>query len=596
MASNILSHLKESDYEKLSDDDLIKISSGKYKSDEDLLNNLSDDALVIISGKGISDVRSAPNLKIDQPKSSFGEALGVGLQKAASLNLRPAVGGLGAGIGAMVGTRGGLKEKLAAFGPAYQESRSDLLAEQERIGKERPGAMLTGEIGGTALTLPFTALKGLKGAVGLGAATGAGQAISEDKDIKSIASDTAKGAAIGGAAFGVAKGIEKAAPYLKEGAKSVTSFVSDKSKTAFSKAASAMTGETEKNIRTFIDKNEAVNKLIKESGGDIPAMANKIREGISNDIAKFRNKQGEFIGKSLDAVSKEKIVPNSSIIEQLEKVKSRINVKLNPEDASQIDEISKKIISLADDSGNISLKELHQAKEYLQEIGQGAYQKAGQIFQTGKITQQAAKQAARESKILLDRAVPELKEANNKLFQLHKLEEMINKNLIAPGKSETALLVAGGAPTGQNKIQLKQLGNLIGKDVLGEAEKLSAANAFIDPGLLPKSAGGTTSTSRTITAGALGTVLGGPMGGIATAALTSPAALKKAIQTGIISKKALEGVLGFGIDMTEGAMEKVLPVLKPLLSNPSGADVISKIMIPVTSNAVDRRMQSLKNK
>ena len=590
MASNILSKLKESDYEKLSDEDLQKISSGKFKNDEELLSNLSDQALMVIAG----DKSPIPNLSKEPSKTSFGDAALIGAQKGVTLGFRPAVGGLGAGLGAMVGTQGGLKEKLAAFSPAYQEARGELLAEQEKASKDQPTASLVGELGGSAATLPFTALKGLKGAIGLGAASGAGQAVSEDKNIKDIAIDTAKGGAIGGTAFGVAKGIEKAAPAIKKGFNSVTDFLDDKSKAVFSKAASTMTGETEKNIRTFIDKNEAVNKLIKESGGDIPAMANKIREGISSDISKFRIKQGEFIGKSLDAVSTDKIVPNSSILEQLEKVKSRINVKLNPEDAAQIDELAKKISSLADESGNISLKELHQAKEFLQEVGQGAYQKAGQIFQTGKITQQAAKQAARESKILLDKAVPELKQANDKLFQLHRLEEAINKNLIAPGKSETALLVAGGAPSGQSRIQLDTLGKLIGKDVLGEAEKLSAANAFINPNWLPKSAGGTTSTSRTITAGALGTVLGGPLGGVATAALTSPVTLKKAIQTGIISKKALDAALGFSVDMSEATMEKILPIL----NNPSNADILSRIITPQLekSNAVDRRMQSLKNK
>lgn len=590
MASNILFKLRESDYEKLSDDDLQKISSGKYKNDEELLSNLSDQALMVIAG----DKSPVPNLSKEPPKTSMSDAALIGLQKGATLGFRPAIGGLGAGLGAIVGTSGGLKEKLAAFSPAYQEARGELLAEQEKASKDQPTASLVGEVGGSALTLPFAALKGLKGAVGLGAASGAGQAISEDKDIKDIAIDTAKGGAIGGAAYGVAKGIEKAAPTIKSGIKSVTDFLDDKSKAVFSKAASTMTGETEKNIRTFIDKNEAVNKLIKESGGDIPAMANKIREGISSDISKFRVKQGELIGKSLDAVSTDKIVSSSSIIEQLEKVKSRINVKLNPEDAGQIDELAKKISSLADESGNISLKELHQAKEFLQEVGQGAYQKAGQIFQTGKVTQQAAKQAAREAKILLDKTVPELKQANDKLFQLHRLEEAINKNLIAPGKSETALLVAGGAPSGQSRIQLDTLGKLIGKDVLGEAEKLSAANAFINPNWLPKSAGGTTSTSRTITAGALGTVFGGPVGGVATAALTSPVTLKKAIQTGIISKKALDAALGFSVDLSEATMEKILPIL----NNPSNADILSRIITPQLekSNAVDRRMQSLKNK
>lgn len=588
--------LKESDYDKFSEDDLKKIASGNYKSKAELFDNLSEDALKIIAGdKGpVPEIANAS----DQKTSAL-EAAQIGATKGITFGFRPAIGGVGAGIGAMVGTPGGLKEKLAAFSPAYQEARADLLKEQQIAEKEHPYASIGGNIAGSAATLPFTVLRGLKGAVLAGGAMGAGEAVSENKDIEDVALNTAKGAGLGAASYGLAKGVEKAAPVIKKGIIKVTDFLGEKAQNAFAKTASALTGETERNIKTFINKNKEVRALIKESGGDISGIADNVRDKISKDISLFRQQQNKQIGEALDNLNPEKIIDLEPITTQLEKVKARVNVKLKPEDAAQVDELIGKVKSLADENGKISLKELQEVKEFLQESGQNAYQKAGQLFQPGKLAQQAAKQSAREAKIIMDKAVPELKAANDKLFQLHRIEDTINKNLIASGKSESALLSAGGSEFGRNRTQLKQLGNIIGKDVIGEAEKLSSANAFINPNLVAKSGAGTTSTTRTLTGGAggaaVGAAIGGPIGGaigaVAGPALTSPAALKTAITTGIISKQALEKVLGFGIDLSEATMERLLPVL----NDPKNADILSRIVTPQLGSVVDRRMQALKN-
>jgi len=217
MAASAFSHLSEKDFDKMSVEDLEKISnSNKYKSTEDLINDLSPDALNIIAAEKSPVKQEADAIK-DSNLMSKGEAFKTSALKGITLNTQPVIGGLAGGLGAMVGTSGGLKERLAAFGPAYQESRAELLAQQDKAAKDRPGYAIAGELAGSAATLPLTALQGLRGAVIGGALPNIGQAVSEDKDVKEIITDAAKGGAIGAGGYGLIK----AAPHLLAGAKSI---------------------------------------------------------------------------------------------------------------------------------------------------------------------------------------------------------------------------------------------------------------------------------------------------------------------------------------------------------------------------------------
>lgn len=603
MANLDLSHLSDKELSSLPDQDLAKIaSSKKYKSEDDLLNDLSPDALNVIAGKKspVSDIKNEID---DSNKMSRTDALMVSGAKGATLGLRPVIAGGGAGLGALIGelqrdVKGeGLSDKISrSFGaikPAYSEGRESALAEQKKAETDRPGYALAGNIGGMALTLPFTAVRGIKGAMALGGAQGAAESISEGNSATKVLGDTLKGGAIGAASLGLAKGIEKAAPLVKAGLEKTGSFIGDKSKNILAKVGSALTGETEKNIKTYASKYTEIQKMMNASGGDISVAADNVRSQLSKQIQSFRQSQGAKIGEALDAVSPEKSINAKDVLGALDKVKQRINIKLNPEDASQIDDIIQKVSSLADDAGNVSLKEVHQIQDFLSDRAKGAYLKNGQIFVPGKTAQIAAKHGAREAKMILDKAVPELKEANSKLFQLHKIEENINKNLIAPGKSEAALLAAGGATTGRNRLYLDSLGKILGKDVTGEAEKLAAGAAFSSPTLLPKSAGGTTSTTRTLVAGALGTALSGPVGGAVTAAITSPMALKKAIQTGVISQKVFDATLGKVASFTGKSVDHAVK----LLDTPEGISLFNRFLNSTEqSNPMMRRMEVLGNK
>jgi len=137
------------------------------------------------------------------------------------------------------------------------------------------------------------------------------------------------------------------------------------------------------------------------------------------------------------------------------------------------------------------------------------------------------------------------------------------------------------------------LGKITGKDVTGEAEKLAATAAFANPQLTPKSFGGTTSTSRTIGAAALGTILSGsPIGGAIGLALRSPLALKQAIKGGLISKDILDKTLGAGLDYTN---EKVLNNLTIFFKTPEGTTLLNRAIQNKTTedNPIRRRMNKI---
>lgn len=577
---------------------LILIAQQKFERDQ-LISQAREKAVSEYSGGQsiMDDFAEADKM----PKS---QAAQIGLERGVSFGFRPAIKGAAAGLGSFIGNieqrkKGeGLsslvKRSLQAVPAAYQEGRQEALSEEALASKDRPGYMLGGDIAGNVLTAPLVPIKGLRGALALGAAQGTGRAVSEAESLKEAGQKIAEGAAYGGAGFGIAKGLERGAkvlgPQIKVGIGKVSDFMSDKNKAVFAKTASALTGESEKNIKNFVSKNAEINKIISDSGGDISSAADTMRETLSKQIQHFRQSMGQKIGDALENVSPDKNVAIKDVVSGLERMKSRINIKLDPEQSGQIDDIISKVMSLADESGNVSLKELHQVQQFLSERATGSYLKGGQMFVPGKVSKQAAKAGAREAKIILDKLAPEIKEANTKLFQLHKIEDNINKNLIAPGKNEAALLAAGGASSGRNRKFLESLGGILGKDVVGEAEKLSAAAAFINPSLLPKSAGGTTSTSRTILGGLIGGTIAGPVGSAIGAALTSPMALKHAINAGVVSKQVLDKVVGKSVEMTERGLSEAIR----LVNTPQGLSAISRLSSQqLPGGAIDRRLKQL---
>lgn len=578
------------DLNQLSDDGLNLIS--KYKTLDKAMPYMSDDDLKKIVEMG----------KPEPQGMSTGQAARIGLEKGVTFGLRPVVAGAGEAASQVIGDIGigkGIGESLSKVPESYTRGRKEALSEQEQAMREHPytafasemvGGLPTGAalgIGKGAVTLAQKTASGMK----LGAGLGAAQALSEGQDLKEAAKTTLIGGALGGATAVGGQKIGEKLPAVKEKIGSLLDFAGQKAKQSFVKTANALTGVSEQTVKTYVDEHAAVQKMIKESGGNVSVAADTLRENLKNKIDNFRMNINKQISGALENALPEKTVSIDPIFQSLNKTKERLSETLNREEISAIDDMISRITQTADADGLVSPEELYQIQGWLYDRAKGAYQKGGQMFIPGKVEQLAAKNAARETKIILNEELPELIPLNNQLSKLHKIEENINKNLIAPGKPESALLAAGSATTGRNRQYLESLGATIGKDVVPEAQKLSAVAAFANPQLMPMSGAGTTSTSRTLTGALAGSISAGPVGAAIGAALTSPAALKTAIDSGVFSKKVLSELLGPGIDF---ASEKALKPVVEYLKTPEGLNILNRaVQSGVQTNAVQRRINEL---
>lgn len=292
--------------------------------------------------------------------------------------------------------------------------------------------------------------------------------------------------------------------------------------------ASSFSGVPQKEIEVYAKNADEINKLAKSNDYNSQEMADQLREKFNKDILSKKTELNAQISKALG--SKGDVIELNPIVGALEEAKGQINSKLRPEEISEVDGIIKRIQSLGE-NGKIDLKNAHDAKEYLQEIAKGSYHKDGQIFTVGDKASKAAKAGAAMARKLVNKAAPEVAAANDSLSSLHDIEDVMNKNLLAEGKTGASLYAAGSGNNEASEKVLKQLGNITGTDMVNDAQKLSAARTFGKAPLLPTDTTGKTATRMGVVGG-LGYLGGGPLGVIAAEGLASPLAIKTGINAG----------------------------------------------------------------
>ena len=345
-------------------------------------------------------------------------------------------------------------------------------------------------------------------------------------------------------------GVAQAIPKVGEAVKAVTV-----------KGGSTFTGIPEKNIQTYIEKNPEVKSLISQYGGDMTQAAddlrNQLQKGLRDKVASLNQNIKDIIMKA----PPDFVAPKDKIIEALEKAKSGINEKYWPEAANEVQSYIDKVNSSADASGNIKLSEISDAKKFFQDVANGTYTGDGKIFSGSDKMQQAAKQAGREARKLEVGLSPETGEANAELSKIRGLNKNINKNLITPEKSDSALFAAGSGQNLRNVKNLQKVGESTGMDALGEAEKLSSARSFANPDFIPTDSTGKSAT-RTLLATGIGSLLGGGVGAVLAPILTSPASLKAAIDAGKFSSKAFSALANGAREVTPESFKVLLENLK----------------------------------
>lgn len=174
----------------MSDEELEKLAS---QPDENDFSSLSDEELE----------------RIANPPGKL-ESLARGAAQGASLGFADEISGA---------VESALTDKT------YEQARNESRANFKRAKEANPNTFLTGEVGGgvaTAFVPGLNAVKGIRGAMTVGAALGgaAGLGQSEASDAQGLAVDTLTGlglgAAGGAAGYGIGKGIEKGANLLSQ--------------------------------------------------------------------------------------------------------------------------------------------------------------------------------------------------------------------------------------------------------------------------------------------------------------------------------------------------------------------------------------------
>jgi hypothetical protein len=189
-----------------------------------------------------------------------------------------------------------------------------------------------------------------------------------------------------------------------------------------------------------------------------------------------------------------------------------------------------------------NLRYLNMIKGYLQNRAKPSYMENGQVFQTAPAAANISKKGAAVAREILNKESPEIARANELLSQLHGIEENTPKRLMTSEKPEAGILAAGSGVNERNRMMLKEAGDLAGEDFLGDAELLSAGKRFQNAKWEPVDPTGK-AISRKIYGGSLGAAtalalgLDPKIGAFTGAALTSPAALKLAMDAGHVVQK-----------------------------------------------------------
>lgn len=363
-----------------------------------------------------------------------------------------------------------------------------------------------------------------------------------------------------------------------------------------SKVAEAFTGVPDQQIRTYWNQTKEVNKLIKDSGGDITVAADQVRTKLQDGIRQTRQQLSAKISKALEAAPKEKTISIQPVLEKLNEWKGKLNPNYKSDAISQIDDMILKI-QKANPDGMTNIQGLQEMKMFLQDEGSSAFYKGGQIFTKAREAEIAAKNASTEALNILNPLAPEIRQANGQLSQLHTIEKNLNKNLLAPGKPDAAIIAAGSGSNNRNTAALNRLGKLTGQDPVGEAQKLASAKTFANPPLMPMDTTGKAAL-RTGAGYAIGkaasTFTNIPGLEYVAAALTSPTTLKLAINAGKIPVDIIKKFTGAS-ELTDDVILKAYTAAQ----TPKGATTLEKLLKgdhAVPETAVQRRMNQIKKK
>jgi hypothetical protein len=433
---------------------------------------------------------------------------------------------------------------------------------------------MAGMVAGGVLGTPADLVTGPAGTVvGAGVGAGVGQTIKsagerfvlgKDKPNSEVLLDTAKAVPegmayeMGGQILSKAGEIAAKSPPAK--------YVAGKAGDFAKWLANNASNVPKSDIEAYLKDPEKVMSIFKEAGGDEQEMADMARKNINAKIQSTKADLNNKISETLASRAGETIEA-APIIQKLETAKGQINAKLRPEEIKEVDGLIDKVKAVSNEGGQIPLQDAHDLKELLREQAKGTYARDGQIFTVGDKAARAAKGGAAVTRSMIEDVAPEIGQSNGTLSRLHDIEDVMNKNMLAEGKPANSLFTAANGENPSNAKALRQLGEVTGTDIAGDAKNLSAARTFGSPSMTPLDKTGKAVARMGATGvigGGLGYVAGGDeksaiAGGLLAEGLTSPAMLKFAMDSGM----GLKGLAKAGSEVAPSIVGKVGEKIAP---------------------------------
>ncbi len=310
-------------------------------------------------------------------------------------------------------------------------------------------------------------------------------------------------------------------------------------KAARNRIGSWASGVDESLISNYSTRTDQVNKVIRDSGGDMTEAADQVRTELTDGIQKAKGVINSTISNTLKGSSKEPTISIKPILERLKQAKANLNPNFKASEITEIDEMIASIqreASSTNADGLVSPTQLYEIKKFLREGSKGSYNKGGQIFMRGGDASRAAKGAAGEASDMIAIHTPEIAQADRQLSKLHNIEGRLNKNILAPGKPDGALMAAGSGANARNAATLRELEKFSGVPVSQRAKDLATAKVFAKPSITPVDGNGK-AAARILIGGGIGYGVGDAEGAAIGAGLMSPLAIKAGINVGNVAGK-----------------------------------------------------------
>lgn len=248
-----------------------------------------------------------------------------------------------------------------------------------------------------------------------------------------------------------------------------------------SKVVEKATHLPNKAVKIYSSDPSAVNSFIENTGGELSAGADEMKQSIVDAIQAKKNQVNDQIKGALAQADPDHLVPSQPILDQLEKVKVNINKHTDPAAFQHIQNQIQTIKNVSP-SGQMSLQDLYDAKNYLQNQRYGTLkQPNGDLFLVHDDARRAAGNALEVARKTLHEQAPAIKEADQFFSQLHEIDNNMSSGLLGKGKSEDMFASAGGATNkhaNQHYTALKKIDDLVGTHAVDDAEIVYAAKAL----------------------------------------------------------------------------------------------------------------------